>query len=53
MRNILVLMSDRVDKIEVMLVFLGENDYMFVVEINNNGGKDVIGFVGLYVNFFL
>lgn len=50
MRNTLALMSDRVDKTEAMLASLGENDYMFVAEINNNGDKDVIGFAGLHVN---
>ncbi|MGO0916422.1 hypothetical protein ACTPEM_25415, partial [Clostridioides difficile] len=42
----LALMSDRVDKTEAMLASLGENDYMFVAETNNNGEKDVIGFAG-------
>ncbi|EGT4967441.1 TPA: GNAT family N-acetyltransferase [Clostridioides difficile] len=50
MRNTLALMSDRVDKTEAMLASLGENDYMFVAETNNNGEKDVIGFAGLHVN---
>lgn len=50
MRNTLALMSDRVDKTTAMLDSLGENDYMFVAEIDNNREKTVIGFAGLHVN---
>lgn len=50
MRNTLALMSDRLDKTIAMLDSLGENDYMLVAEIDNDGEKNVIGFAGLHVN---
>lgn len=52
MRNTLALMSDRVDKTEAMLASLGENDYMFVAETNNNGEKRCNRFCWVTCKFF-
>lgn len=47
---ILFIISERIVDIEDFIKRLGFNDYVFVVEVIENGVKKVVGIVGFYVN---
>lgn len=48
--NIMALTSDRISKSQAFISGLSDNQHIFVAEVEESGGRKVVGIVGLTVN---